>query len=367
MTYLPLLLALSSSAAAPSVTVKDFGSVDGKPVHLYTLTNRHGMSFSVTDYGGTITSIVTPDRSGHMDDVALGFDDVEGYQKGTAYFGATIGRYANRIAKGHLVVDGKVYHLAVNNGPNSLHGGIKGFDKRVWGSRSFKSGQNVGVRMNLSSRDGEEHYPGSLAVFVTFTLQSDNSIRIEYSATTSKDTVCNLTNHSYFNLNGAGVATILDHELMIASDRYTPIDATSIPLGPLARVSGTPFDFRRYHPIGARIDANNPQLKNGQGYDHNFVLNHARGKLGLAAMAYSPSSGRTLAAYTTEPGVQLYTGNFLDGVSGKDGKTYARRGAFCLEAQHYPDSPNHPNYPSTLLRPGHAYHQVTIYKFGVRQ
>jgi aldose 1-epimerase len=349
-----------------TVTVKPFGTVDGKSVSLFTLTNNHGMVVTITNYGGIVTSILVPDRKGKLTDVTLGFDSAEDYvndPNGT-YFGTLVGRYANRIAKGHLVVDGKTYQLYINNKPNTLHGGKKGFDKKIWSAQSFATSRTSGVKLQYVSADGEENYPGKVTTNVVYTLGNDNALRITYAAKTTKDTVINLTNHAYFNLNGAGNGTILNHRVTINANRYTPIDTTSIPLGPLAPVAGTPFDFRRPHTIGERINANNVQIKNGAGYDHNFVLNHTGNSLIQSAQVYSPVTGIELTEFTTEPGMQLYTGNFLNGKNiGKDGKAYQRRSGFCLEAQHYPDSPNHPRYPTTTLRPGHTYRQTTIYKF----
>lgn len=361
-----LLAAAGAVQAKDTVTTKPFGMVDGKAVSLYTLTNSHGMVVTITNYGGIVTSILVPDRKGKMTDVTLGFDSAEDYvndPNGT-YFGTLVGRYANRIAKGHLVVDGKTYQLYINNKPNSLHGGKKGFDKRIWSAQPFSTSRGAGVKLQYVSADGEENYPGKLTTNVVYTLGNDNALRMTYTAKTTKATVVNLTNHAYFNLNGAGNGTILNHRIRINANRYTPIDATSIPLGPLAPVAGTPFDFRRPHTIGERINANNVQIKNGSGYDHNYVLNHSGPSLIQSAQVYSPLTGIELTEFTTEPGMQLYTGNFLNGKNiGKGGKAYQRRSGFCLEAQHYPDSPNHPRYPTTTLRPGHTYRQTTIYKF----
>jgi aldose 1-epimerase len=366
-----LVAALNGAALAvdPGVTTKPFGTVDGKQVQLYTLENRQGMKVGITNYGGIVTSIWAPDRKGKFADVVLGFDDAEGYANdpnGT-YFGAIVGRYANRIAKGSLVVNGKHYQLAVNNAPNTLHGGKVGFNKKIWFAKLFKKNNERGVTLVYVSKDGEENYPGNLKVTVRYTLTDDNALRIDYSAVSDKDTVVNLTSHPYFNLNGEGSGTVLDHMLQINAQRYTPIDKTSIPLGPLAPVKGTPFDFRTFQPIGKRIDAKHQQIQNGSGYDHNFVLAKKPGQLVMAARAYSPTSGRMLTEYTTEPGVQFYTGNFLsDKVIGKGGKPYIRRSGFCLEAQHFPDSPNKPAYPTTLLKKGKMYRQTTICKFSVR-
>ncbi len=366
---LAAFLAAGAAQAAPdTITQNPFGTAPGgQAVSLYTLTNRHGMTVKITNYGGIVTSILVPDRNGKLGDVVLGYDSVAGYIKGSPYFGALIGRYANRIAKGKFGLDGKVYTLAVNNGVNHLHGGKIGFDKKVWAATPLHMKSGVGLSLKLYSPDMEEGYPGSLAVHVVYTLSDDNALKINYTAVTDKDTVLNLTNHSYFNLNGAGNGTVLGQRMMINADRYTPIDKTSIPLGPLAPVAGTPFDFRRSHVIGERIEQKNTQLKNGAGYDHNFVLNHSGHSLILAAQAYSPKTGRVLTVYTTEPGIQLYTGNFLDGTNvGKGGKVYNKRGAFCLETQHFPDSPNHPAFPTTMLRPGQVYRQTTIDQFSTR-
>lgn len=362
-------LAGAVHAASDTVSSKSFGTVDGKTAKLFTLTNSHGMVVKITNYGGIITSIIVPDRTGKTRDVVLGYDDVDGYvndPNGT-YFGALIGRYGNRIAKGHLVVDGKTYKLAINNPPNSLHGGKVGFNKKIWAASPFQTRRSAGVTLRYFSPDGEENYPGNLNVKVVYTLTNDDALRMQYTAVTDKDTVVNLTNHAYFNLNGAGNGTILGHRVRINADRYTPIDSTSIPLGPLARVAGTPFDFRRPHAIGERINASNLQLKNGSGYDHNFVLNQPGTDLIESAQVYSPLSGIVLTEFTNEPGMQLYTGNFLNGKNvGKGGKAYQRRTGFCLEAQHYPDSPNQPKYPTTELKPGETYQQTTIYKFSTR-
>lgn len=364
-----LSLAAGAAIAAPdNITQKPFGTAPGgQKVSLYTLTNRSGMVVKITNYGGIVTSILVPDRNGKLGDVVLGYDNVAGYIKGSPYFGALIGRYANRIAKGKFTLNNKTYTLAVNNGVNHLHGGKIGFDKKVWTASPVRVSNGVGLSLNLHSADMEEGYPGNLAVHVVYSLTNDNALKIVYTATTDKATVLNLTNHSYFNLNGAGSGTVLDQTMMINASRYTPIDKTSIPFGLLAPVAGTPFDFRRPHAIGARINMANLQLKNGAGYDHNFVLNHTGNSLVLAARAYSPKTGRVLTVSTTEPGVQLYTGNFLDGTNiGKGGKAYNKRGAFCLETQHFPDSPNQKAFPTTTLRPGQVYRQTTIDKFSTR-
>ena len=361
------LLANDTHAAPDTVTSRLFGTADGKAVRLYTLTNSQGMQVKITNYGGTITSILVPDRRGRIGDVALGYDSLGPYAKnlGGTYMGALIGRYGNRIGKARFTLDGTTYKLAANNGPNTLHGGKVGFNQKVWTARPLPGRHSAGLALSYVSSDAEEHFPGTLHVSVVYRLTNDNALRIAYTATTDKDTVVNLTNHTYFNLNGAGNGDILGHRMMINADRYTPIDTTSIPLGPLAPVAGTPFDFRRPRAIGARINADNTQIKNGSGYDHNFVLN-GRG-LRLAARAYSPQSGRVLAVYTDQPGVQFYTGNFLNGTEiGKGGKAYKRRTGFCLETQHFPDSPNEPSYPTTELKPGETFHSTTIDKFSTR-
>ncbi len=363
-------LATPLYAGQASVSARPFGTAYGKKVQLYTLTNAHGMVVKITNFGGIVTSILVPDKYGKFDDVNCGYDNVKAYVDETAgtYFGAIVGRYANRIAKGLLAIGGKTYQLATNNAPNSLHGGKVGFNRKIWTAEPFKRNGNVGLMIHYVSADGEEQYPGRLSVKVTFTLTDDNAIQVDYAATTTKATVVNLTNHCYFNLDGAGSGSVLDHQLKINADYFTPIDKTSIPLGPLQPVVGTPFDFRELHSIGERIDGDDEQLKNGAGYDHNFVLNKKGHELSLAAVAISGKSGRMLWEYTTEPGVQFYTGNFMnDTIVGKGGKVYGRRTGFCLEAQHFPDSPNHPGFPTTLLKPGQTYRQTTIYKFGVRK
>jgi len=363
----------SGVRAADTITRKAFGqTADGQALSLYTLTNSHGAQVQVTNFGGTVTSIKVPDRRGKLGDVVLGYDSSAPYvaNTGGTYFGALIGRYANRIAKGHLVVDGTPYQLAINNKPNTLHGGKVGFNLKAWTAAPVHAAHGVALALRCVSPDGEENFPGTLTVKVVYTWTDDNALKIDYTATTDKDTVVNLTNHSYFNLNGAGSGTVLDQRLMMNADRFTPVDAVAIPLGPLRSVAGTPFDFRRPTAIGARINQPDQQLEFGHGYDHNFVLNGYRPGSTvprLAARVYAPRSGRVLTAYTTEPGMQLYTGNFLDGkIHGKGGKVYAGRGAFCLEAQHYPDAPNHPSYPTTTLKPGQTYRQTTVYQFSVR-
>jgi aldose 1-epimerase len=341
-----------------------FGKMpDGQAIDLYTLTNRNGMKVTITNYGGRVVSLLVPDRAGKVADVVLGFDDLSGYLEQNPYFGALVGRYANRIANGEFALDGVEYHVPKNDGPNALHGGIRGFDKKVWTDRDI-SKQNPSLELTYLSGDGEEGYPGNLSVRVIYTLTDNNELQIDYTATTDKDTVLNLTNHSYFNLAGQGNGDILNHQLMINADRFTPINSTLIPTGELRQVGGTAFDFRKPVAIGARINDDNEQLKFGKGYDHNFVVNHQDARLVLAARVTDPESGRVMEVLTTQPGVQLYTGNFLDGtIHGKGGKVYGYRSALCLETQHFPNSPNQPNFPSAELKPGQTFQETTIYKF----
>jgi aldose 1-epimerase len=341
---------------------------DGQQVDLYTLSNKNGVEVAITNYGGTVVLWKVPDRNGHIADVVLGYDNVKDYENGKAYFGATVGRYANRIAHGKFTLNGSTYTLAKNDGENHLHGGIKGFSKRVWTAKDVSGSNGQALELTYLSKDGEEGYPGNLSVTVVFTLTEKNELKIEYSATTDKDTVLNLTNHSYFNLAGQGSGDILSHQLTLNADRFTPVDATLIPTGELRKVKGTPFDFTQTTAIGARINQDDEQLKRGKGYDHNWVLNKTKlGVLTLAAELYEPKSGRLLEVRTTEPGVQFYTGNFLDGSAhGKEGKVYNYRTGMCLETQHFPDSPNHPDFPSTVLKPGQRFHSTTIYKFSTK-
>jgi aldose 1-epimerase len=366
--FLTTLLILFGSDIAVSKTgnikKSSFGKTpEGQAVDLYTLTNKKGMEIAITNFGGILVSVKVPDRTGKVADVVLGYDSLDGYVKDKSYFGAIIGRYGNRIAKGKFSIDGVSYTLAQNNGPNSLHGGAKGFNKMVWTAKEIVSKDGAALQLNYLSKDGEEGYPGNLKVQVVYTLTDANEIKIEYSATTDKKTVLNLTNHSYFNLAGQGSGDILSHELQLQADKFTPVDATLIPTGELRDVNGTPFDFRNKTAIGARIKDDDEQLKLGNGYDHNFVLRHS-GELAQAARVVEPSSGRVLEVSTMEPGIQFYSGNFLDGSAiGKGGKPITFRTGFCLETQHFPDSPNHPEFPSTLLNPGQRYHTVTVYKF----
>jgi aldose 1-epimerase len=353
-----------------SVTQAPFGTTpDGKAVDIYTLTNPHGIEVRAMTYGGIIVSLKTPDRSGQPGDIVLGYDDLGHYVANSPYFGAIIGRYGNRIARGHFTLDGTTYTLAVNNGQNALHGGNKGFDKVVWTARPVQTDSTVGVAFTYTSPDGEEGYPGALDARVTYTLKDDDELVIDYYATTDKATPVNLTQHSYFNLGGDGSGDILGDSLMINADRYTPVDSTLIPTGELAPVGGTPFDFRTPTLVGARIGDASRQLANAGGYDHNFVLDRSGvpdGALVHAARVSEPTTGRTLDIYTTEPGIQFYSGNFLDGtITGKGGHVYGHRNAMCLETQHYPDSPNQPSFPPTILRPGDEYRSRTVWKFGV--
>ena len=342
----------------------------GQLVELFTLTNSHGIEVRLANYGGIITSLKTPDRSGRFDDIVLGYDSLNGYLRNSPYLGAIVGRYGNRIAKGQFTLDGTTYRLAVNNGPNSLHGGIRGFDKVVWNAEPFRNDGAEGVALEYTSADMEEGFPGTLRVSVTYTLTDDNRLIVDYQATSDKPTPVNLTQHSYWNLAGDGSRDILGHVLTINADSMTPVDSTLIPTGEISPVTGTPFDFRTPMPIGARIDQRqNTQIRYGGGYDHNFVLNRggaAADSLLHAAHVAEPSTGRTLDIFTTEPGIQFYSGNFLDGsITGKAGHIYKYRYGLALETQHYPDSPNHPNFPSTILRPGRQYRSRTVFAFGV--
>jgi aldose 1-epimerase len=348
---------------------RDFGTTpEGKAAELYVLTNKNGMEVSITNYGGTVTSIKVPDRGGKIGDVVLGYDTLEGYVADKVYFGVIVGRYCNRIGHAEFSIDGTKYTLAKNNGDNTLHGGIKGFNKALWEAKDVSKDGEPALELKYTSKDGEEGFPGNLTTTVMYTLTNKNELKIDYSATTDKKTVVNLTNHSYFNLAGPGSGDVLKTVLRIEADKFTPVDSGLIPTGELKSVQATPFDFRKATEIGARIDAEDEQLKLGKGYDHNFVLvkNKPNG-LTLAARAEEPTTGRVLEVWTTEPGVQLYTGNFLDGsIHGKGGVAYAQRTAFCLETQHFPDSPNHPGFPTTLLSPGQRYHTTTIYKFSAK-
>ena len=339
-----------------------FGTVDGKQVFEFTLTNKNGVEVKILNYGGLVTQLLVPDKQGNFDDVVLGYDSLQDYIKDTPYFGAIVGRYGNRIAKGQFTIDGQTYKLALNNGPNHLHGGIKGFDKIVWDAEDFIKPEAAGVILTHLSPDNEEGYPGNLKAKITYTLTNDNELKIDYEAETDKSTVINLTHHSYFNLKGQGNGNILGHHMQILADRFTPVDATLIPTGELKDVQSTPMDFRKPAAIGSRIE----QVEGG--YDHNFVLNNTDGKMRLVAKVTEPKTGRTMGVFTDQPGIQFYSGNFLDGSNiGKGGKPYLKHFGFCLETQHFPDSPNQANFPSTLLKPGETYKTQTIYRFGVTE
>jgi aldose 1-epimerase len=360
-----------NNAAAPTISRAPFGRLaDGRPVEMFTISSGRGLTIRTMPYGAAIVSLRVPDRHDVEDDVVLGFDTLDGYISSNAYFGVVVGRYGNRIAHGRFTLDGRMYALATNNGPNHLHGGVKGFDKALWASEPFERDGAAGVVYTHISPDGDEGYPGTLRARVTYTVSAANELTVDYQATTDKATPVNLTQHSYFNLAGDRSPDVLGHELTLDADRYTPVDETLIPTGELAPVDGTPFDFRRPTPIGARIDGSHPQLEIAKGYDHDFVLNGwtpgANRSPHHAARVVEPTSGRTLEVATTEPGVQFYSGNFLDGsITGKSGRTYGRRHGFCLETQHFPDSPNHANFPSTILRPGEIYRSTTVFAFGV--
>src|SRR6184192_3289427 len=366
-----VIVALSAGCAGGGggIARKPFGSTQRREaVSAYTLKNAHGIELQVLDYGGIIVSLRVPDRTGRLDDVVLGFDSLEAYERGSPYFGALIGRYGNRIARGRFTLEGRTYTLATNNGPNHLHGGLRGFDKVVWDVAPFEHPDSVGLVLRYTSPNDEEGYPGTLRTTVTYTLTSANELVFDYSATTDRATPVNLTQHSYFNLAGDGKGDILGHVVTLNADRFTPVDSTLIPTGEIRSVSGTPFDFRTPTAIGARIDQDDEQLRYGRGYDHNFVLNKgADGGPTLAARVYEPSSGRLMEIYTTEPGLQFYSGNFLDGtLRGKHGVVYGHLYGFAMETQHFPDSPNEPAFPTTIVRPGEEYRSRTIYRFTVK-
>lgn len=360
------MLVAQSTSSKPGVHEQPFGTQDGRPVHLFTLTNSHGVEIKAMNYGGIIVSIKVPDRKGQFADIVLGHDTLEGYIPNPPYLGSVVGRYANRIANGEFTLDGKTYHLPKNDGPNTLHGGTdKTFNKVVWDAEPLKG--KTGVAFRYLSHDGDDGFPGNLHMQVTYTLTDANELVIDYEATTDKATPINVSQHSYFNLKGQGNGDILDHEIMINADRFTPVDKNLIPTGELRPVTGTPLDFTKSTRIGARIDDNYEQLVLGHGYDHNFVINRNGSGLVLAARVYEPTTGRVLEVSTTQPGVQFYTGNFLDGtITGKDGKVYKRRYGLCLETQHFPDSPNHPSFPNTILKPGEKFHQTTVFKFSTK-
>ncbi len=357
-----------ASAATATVTKASYGTTsDGKAVDEYTLTNANGMEMKVITYGGTITSLKAPDRWGNMADVVLGVNDLKSYEALTTYFGAIIGRYGNRIAKGTFTLEGQTYHLPINNGPNSLHGGKVGFNQKIWATKEITVTNGVGLEMTYTSPDGEEGYPGTLNVTVDYALTNDNQLKIDYTATTDKPTVVNLTNHSYFNLAGEGSGPINNEILWMNADKYTPTDATQIPTGEIAPVAGTAFDFTVPKVLGPAIRSNDPQIVIGRGIDHNFVLNRPSpddNSLILGARLYDPTSGRILETWTTEPGIQVYTSNYLDGsLYGPSNRAYRQGAAITFETQHFPDSPNHSNFPTTELKPGQTLHSTTVYKF----
>jgi len=357
----------SRTVTSSEMVRQSFGkTLDGKPVDLFTLRNSKGVEVRIMNYGGIVTSFKAPDRNGNMGDVVLGYDNLDGYLKANPFFGAMVGRYGNRIAQAKFTLNGKEYKLAANNNGNALHGGLKGFDKVVWDAKTAATSAGPSLELRYVSRDGEEGYPGTLSVTAVYTLTEDNGLRLDYTATTDKDTVLNLTQHSYFNLAGKG--DILNHEVMIDADRFTPVDATLIPTGELRPVQGTPFDFRKPKAIGARINQDDEQLKFGKGYDHNWVINRKGSELKVIARVNEPTTGRVLEVLSTQQGLQFYTGNHLDGsITGKGGWVYKARSAFCMEPQHFPDSPNHPEFPTTVLKPGQTYRETIEYRLSVQK
>lgn len=366
-------LAVSHCAMSATIpTPEPFGkTASGTPVEVYTLANSRGVKMRVTNYGAIVLSLETPDRAGNSADIVLGYNTLAEYEKATPYFGAIVGRFGNRIANGRFSIDGKEYKLATNNTPNgkpcSLHGGVVGFDKVVWRAEGVAKEGAQGLRLRYQSKDGEEGYPGNLDLQATYWLTEQNEWRIEYEATTDKATPINVTQHSYFNLKGEGRGDVLGHEVRLAASKFTPVNSGMIPTGEILPVAGTALDFTKATPIGARVDSKEEQMRLGGGYDHNFVLDSQSGELVLAASVHDPASGRVLEVLTTEPGIQFYGGNFLDGtLTGKSGSKYLFRGGFCLETQHYPDSPNQKSFPSSILRPGKTFRSVTVYRFSVQ-
>jgi aldose 1-epimerase len=349
------------------ISSRPWGSLpSGEPIDLFTLRNSHGMEASITNYGGRVVTLKVPDRAGRVDDIVLGFDSLEGYLGPNPYFGALVGRFANRIANGKFELGGQIYTLLKNNGSNALHGGGRGFDKVAWKAVVATSNGSAALELRYLSKDGEEGYPGNLDVLVTYSLSDENVLRIDYAATTDRGTVLNLTNHSYFNLAGHSHGNILDQRLMLNAGSFTPVGSNLIPTGHLRRVEATPFDFRQAAPIGARIDANDEQIQFGKGYDHNFVLNRSDDGLSLAARVHDPHSGRIMEVLTTQPGMQFYTGNHIQGdIHGKDGAVYGARGGFCCETQRFPDAPNQPKFPTAVLKPGERYRETTAFQFSI--
>ncbi len=353
--------AAAAAGAAHPVAQSPWGKTSDGAVDIYTLTNVHGVEARIATYGATLVSLKAPDRNGQLKNIVLGFDSLEPYLKGVPYYGATVGRYANRIAKARFTLDGKDYQLAANDGPNTLHGGRRGFDKRIWKAEPLSAAQGNGVRFTYVSAAGEEGFPGELTVHALYRLDDQDNLEIEYTATTTAATPLNLANHAYFNLTGDPSVSVLDHMVTLNADRFTPVDATLIPTGELRAVEGTPFDFRTAHTIGSRIEAPDEQLRRGHGYDHNWVLNKPAPGMSLAAIVTEPRTGRSLEVRTTQPGVQFYTGNFMDGKPVEAGGSgFAHRTGLCLETQHFPDSPNQPSFPSTVLRPGKTFAEKTV-------
>jgi aldose 1-epimerase len=358
--------AIAATGSTHSPFASPWGKTSDGTVDIYTLTNVHGVEARIATYGATLVSLKAPDRAGQLKSIVLGFDSLEPYLKGVPYYGATVGRYANRIAKARFTLDGKTYQLAANDGPNSLHGGKRGFDKRIWTAEILRPGQGNGVRFTYISAAGEEGYPGELTVHAVYRLDDRDNLEIEYTATTTAATPVNLANHAYFNLTGDPGNPVLDHVLTLNADRFTPVDATLIPTGELRSVEGTPFDFRTPHKVGERIEAHDEQLLLGHGYDHNWVLNKPAPGMSLAAVVTDPGTGRSLEVRTTQPGVQFYTGNFMNGKPVEaGGSVFAHRTGLCLETQHFPDSPNQPSFPSTVLRPGQTYSEKTVFSLRV--
>lgn len=367
---LAALIAAPAAAALPAHVQKaPFGkTAKGQTVDIYTITNKNGLEARITNYGGRIASLKVPDRAGTLGNIVLGFDTVEPYTKGLPFFGALIGRYGNRIANGEFTLDGKTYHLAKNDGPNNLHGGVNGFDKVLWKVVPFEDAKGPGLKLTYVAADGEEGFPGKLTAHVTYQLTNDNKLHITYEATTTKPTPVNLTNHSYFNLTGDTEKPIADHDLVLNADKFTPVSKVLIPTGELKDVTGTPFDFRTATKIGARIGADDEQLKFAGGYDHNWVLNQSKpGAMTLAAVLSEATTGRVMKVYTTEPGVQFYSGNFLDGKPAGTGTVFKLRTGLCLETQHFPNSPNQASFPTTIVQPGQVYHTETVFEFSTEK